>query len=164
MNSNLKKFKTNSVQTMKQPITTHYQGGAVLLEAMIAILIFSFGILAISGLQGAMVKNVTESNYRAEAAYIVQQQIGRMWASPATFACVSAAGMAANGAGPSAGSCTAATYNGETIDVSARLPGGSLVVTRSPNTNTFQFDLTWTTPGDANIHRFISNASIDANL
>jgi type IV pilus assembly protein PilV len=140
-----------------------YQQGAVLLEAMIAILIFSFGILAISGLQGAMVKNVTESNYRAEAAYIVQQQIGLMWTSPDTYVCVSAAGASAAAVSP-VGSCSAATYNGETIDVSARLPNGSLVVTRTPNTNTFEFDLTWLTPGDANTHRFITNASIDANL
>ncbi len=142
----------------------HYQAGAVLLEAMIAIIIFSFGILAIAGLQGAMVKNITESNYRAEAAYIVQQQIGRMWASPATFVCTSAVGAAAASAGASAGACAASTYNGETIDVSGRLPSGSLVVTRAPNTNTFEFDLTWLTPGDPNIHRFISNASIDANI
>ena len=141
-----------------------HQDGAILLEAMIAILIFSFGILAIVGLQGAMVKNVTESNYRAEAAYIVQQQIGRMWASPATYVCISSAGAAAATAAASAGSCAAATYNGETIDVSARLPNGSLLVTRAPNTNTFEFDLTWLTPGDANTHRFITNASIDANL
>ena len=58
------------------------QKGAVLLEALIAILIFSFGILAISGLQGVMMKNAADATYRAEAAYIVQQQLGAMLSNP----------------------------------------------------------------------------------
>ena len=60
----------------------HAQQGAVLLEALIAVLIFSFGILAISGLQGAMIKNTADATFRAEASYIVQQRIGEMLAYP----------------------------------------------------------------------------------
>ena len=63
-----------------------YQKGAVLLEAMIALLIFSFGILAISGLQGAMMKNVTNATYRAEASYLVQQMVGNMLIYPLKLA------------------------------------------------------------------------------
>lgn len=58
------------------------QKGAVLLEALIAVLIFSFGILAISGLQGAMMKNTADATYRSEAAYVVQQQLGLMLSNP----------------------------------------------------------------------------------
>lgn len=61
------------------------QKGSVLLEALIAILIFSFGILAISGLQGAMMKNTADATYRAEASYIVQQYLGSMIANPYGF-------------------------------------------------------------------------------
>ncbi len=60
----------------------HTQQGAVLLEALIAVLIFSFGILAISGLQGAMMKNTADATFRAEASYIVQQKIGEMLSKP----------------------------------------------------------------------------------
>jgi len=59
------------------------QKGAVLLEALIAILIFSMGILAIAGLQAAMVKNTSDAKYRSDAAFIAQQALGRMWADPA---------------------------------------------------------------------------------
>lgn len=58
------------------------QQGAVMLEALIAVLIFSFGILAISGLQGAMMKNTADATFRAEASYIVQQKISEAQAQP----------------------------------------------------------------------------------
>lgn len=44
------------------------QAGVVLLEALVAILIFSFGILGLIGLQAASIKNLTESQFRVEAA------------------------------------------------------------------------------------------------
>ena len=50
------------------------QQGAVLIEAMVAILIFSLGVLAIVGLQANMIKNVADSKYRSEASYIAQSQ------------------------------------------------------------------------------------------
>lgn len=58
------------------------QQGVVLLEAMIAILIFSFAVLGIVGLQAAMVKNTSESKFRAQAGLIAQQRIAAMWADP----------------------------------------------------------------------------------
>lgn len=58
------------------------QKGSVLLEALIAILIFSFGILAISGLQGAMMQNTADATFRSEASYIVQQELGRLLTNP----------------------------------------------------------------------------------
>lgn len=63
------------------PSTVHQQG-SVLLEALIAILIFSFGILAITGLQAAMMKNTADATYRAEAAYVVQQRLGQILINP----------------------------------------------------------------------------------
>ena len=46
------------------------QRGVVLIEALVAILIFSVGILAIVGLQANMIKNTAEAKYRSEASYI----------------------------------------------------------------------------------------------
>lgn len=61
------------------------QKGIVLLEALIAVLIFSFGLLALAGLQAAMVKNTTDAKYRADAAFLAQQRLGLMWANPANL-------------------------------------------------------------------------------
>lgn len=70
---------------MKRDTKIHMQSsqqGVVLLEALIAVLIFSIGILAISGLQGTMIKNTSDAKYRADAAFIAQQRLGAMWANP----------------------------------------------------------------------------------
>ena len=55
------------------------QKGVMLLEALLAILIFSIGILAIIGMQAAAVRSVADSKYRADAAYLANQIIGDMW-------------------------------------------------------------------------------------
>lgn len=60
------------------PRRIEHQQGAMLLEALIALLIFAFGILAIVGLQAAAVKNVSESQYRVEAAMWADTLIGQM--------------------------------------------------------------------------------------
>jgi len=49
--------------------------GVMLIEALIAILIFSIGILAVVGMQGVAIKNVTESKYRSEAAFLANELI-----------------------------------------------------------------------------------------
>ncbi len=58
------------------------QQGAILLESLIAMLIFSMGILALVGLQAAMVSNTSGAKYRSEANYIAQQKLGELWADP----------------------------------------------------------------------------------
>jgi type IV pilus assembly protein PilV len=55
------------------------QEGVMLIEALIAILIFSIGILAVVGMQGVAIKNVTESRSRSEAAYLAQRLLAQMW-------------------------------------------------------------------------------------
>ncbi len=60
------------------------QNGAFLLEAMVAILIISFGILGIVGLQARSLKAVGEAQYRGEAAFYAETLAGRMWAHDPT--------------------------------------------------------------------------------
>jgi type IV pilus assembly protein PilV len=55
-----------------------------LLEVMIAILIFSFGILGLMGLQAASISNSSASRYRTEASFLANQLIGELWANRAT--------------------------------------------------------------------------------
>ena len=53
---------------------------------MVAILLFSIGVLAVAGLQASMLRNTTDSKYRADASYIAQQRIALLWADPANTA------------------------------------------------------------------------------
>lgn len=57
------------------------QQGSVLLEALLAILIFSIGILALVGMQATTISNVADAKYRADASFLADQIIGVMWAS-----------------------------------------------------------------------------------
>lgn len=56
------------------------QSGFLLIEALIAVLIFSFGILALVALQAVVVKEVGEAKFRMEATQFTNQLIGQMWA------------------------------------------------------------------------------------
>jgi len=76
---------------MKKPqkLRRDSQSGAMLLEALIAILIFSLGILAVIGLQAQSIRNSAESKYRSDASFLANQLIGRMWADRANLAAYS---------------------------------------------------------------------------
>jgi len=55
------------------------QGGVALLEALIGILIFSIGILAVVGMQATAIRTVTDSKYRSEAAFLASQLMTQIW-------------------------------------------------------------------------------------
>ena len=66
--------------------TPKSQNGVILIEALIGILIFSIGILALIGMQAAAMKNTTDAKYRSEAAFLANQIIGQMWVDRANLA------------------------------------------------------------------------------
>lgn len=70
---------TNSLMSKKQ-------GGALLLEALIAMLLFSLGILSLVGLQATAVANVSEAKYRADASFLANQLIGQIWVNRTNLA------------------------------------------------------------------------------
>ena len=51
----------------------------MLLEAMIGILIFAMGILALIGLQARAISSTTDANYRSQASFLVSDIIGQIW-------------------------------------------------------------------------------------
>jgi type IV pilus assembly protein PilV len=60
-------------------IRRNVQQGVMLLEALVGILIFSIGILAVVGMQAMAVKTVAESKYRMDASFLANEVIGEMW-------------------------------------------------------------------------------------
>lgn len=56
------------------------QQGSILLEALIAFLIFSMGILGVIGLQATAISNTLDARYRSDAAFLANQIIAQMWA------------------------------------------------------------------------------------
>jgi len=61
------------------------QRGVMLIEALVAVLVFIVGVLGIIGLQAKMVTNVSETKYRSDAAYLANQIVGRMWVDQANL-------------------------------------------------------------------------------
>jgi type IV pilus assembly protein PilV len=62
------------------------QQGVMLLEALMGILIFSIGILAILGMQGVAMRTTIDAKYRSEAGFLANEVIGTMWVDQANLA------------------------------------------------------------------------------
>lgn len=63
---------------MRAPHTVR-QHGVMLIEALLAILIFSIGILAVVGMQSVAIKDVAQSKYRSEAGFLADELMAQMW-------------------------------------------------------------------------------------
>ena len=58
--------------------TKRGQSGVVILEALIAVLIFSIGILGLVGTLSTSVSNASEAQYRTEAAFLAESLIAEL--------------------------------------------------------------------------------------
>ena len=109
------------------PVTTAYQvprhpdRGSALVEVLVSVLLFSVGILGLVRLLGTAVKDAGEIEYRAQAATIADEQIGRMWLDRSQLA----------------------TYVGNTTV--AQLPSGTRTV--AVNGNVVTVTIGWQPPG-----------------
>lgn len=115
------------------------QKGVVLLESLIAILIFSLGVLALAGLQSAMIKNTDDAKYRAEATFAAQQKLGEIWINESGFVNLADYVVA-----------------GEPV---SQLPNGSRSVAVDPN-RVVTVTVNWTMPGGSQ-HTYTANARIE---
>jgi len=59
------------------------QKGSYLLEALVAILIFAFGVLGLVGIVAGSIRATNDARYRAEAANLANAIVGQMWATAA---------------------------------------------------------------------------------
>lgn len=109
--------------------------GSALLEALIGILIFSMGILAIIGLQAASVKNTADAKDRTEASFYSNQILGKMWVDQSNLASYIVTDQAISG-----------------------LPNGKRTVT--VNGTLVTITITWQPPGSAATHRYVAAAEI----
>ena len=136
------------------------QRGGFLLEALVALLIFSFGMVAIIGLHGRAVQHVNEAQYRAEASSLAQATIAAMRTSdPATLA--ERYDAAAGGSDYRA-----------LLDQTKRLPGVTdrrnapdVTISAGPSDTSREVGLTvyWEVAGNSTVHRHAVNAVVAGN-
>jgi type IV pilus assembly protein PilV len=125
------------------------QRGVLLLEALIGLLIFSIGILAMVAMQATAISQVTDAKYRTEASTLADRMIGTIWANKGTNISTLSAAWAteiSGGAVPLLPNATGA--NAPTVVVS----GNQVTVT-----------VRWQAPGAANPSNHIAIAYFDFN-
>jgi type IV pilus assembly protein PilV len=65
------------------PYHSAREAGSALLEALVALLIFSFGVLGLIGILAGSIRATNDARYRAEAANLAHALIGDMWSTAA---------------------------------------------------------------------------------
>jgi type IV pilus assembly protein PilV len=141
------------------------QRGSFVLEALIAILLFAIGILAIIGLQSASIRNTAGAKYRTDASLLANQIIGQMWAADKTNTT-----LVADFCGPlPGGNCAPATtslYPAWANTVSQTLPGVTAGATNAPTisitaNNVATITVFWQAPNDIAAHSYSTVANIN---
>jgi type IV pilus assembly protein PilV len=144
--------------------------GFILLDALVAVLIFSVGIVGMVTLQGSAVQLTSSANYRLNAALAADQVISQMWASGLTTLQTNFNGSKkSGGAGYLAWmnniDCTSSTaMTGCLPGVPDNPPIIQVVpetITNSQNTE-YQVTVTvsWQAPGDSNAHSYVTVTDI----
>lgn len=130
-----------------------------------ALLIMAFGILGIVGLQAQSMRVTNDSEYRAEAVYLANALVGRMWADDL-------AGLKANydssGTGPgyTAFQTAVSVLPGVDIPGSVNLPTVVFDATKAGlSTNSAYVTITvfWQLPGETAPHQYVTSAVVGKN-
>ena len=141
--------------------TSKLQSGVMLLEALIGILIFSLGILALVGMQATAVRATTDARDRTEASNLTSQIVGQMWLDRTNLANYAWDG---SGSPPAAltnwvnqveASLPGAANNSPTVTVGASAALGASVGTE------VEVVVFWQNPTDPNLHQFAMTAYIN---
>ncbi len=130
---------------MKTGRTLKSQAGVMLIEALVAILLFSVGVIAVMGMQAVSIEQVSQAKYRTDASYLANQIVGTMWLDTANLASYATAGYSKRTAWDAV--------------VASTLPQGTgtIAVTNSTVTVT----VNWRTPNDSTTRQFVSIANIN---
>lgn len=143
------------------------QSGSMLLEALIAVLIFSMGILAIVGLQAASIQASSDAKYRTEASFLANQLIGQMWVSNRTSTTLNFYFSSPAGSAYTTWKGTTPTPADGTV--LATLPGAAanppeVIITPSvgptKTSSLVTVKIYWQAPNEAGTHQYIAIAQI----
>ncbi|UCH49936.1 MAG: pilus assembly protein PilV [Betaproteobacteria bacterium] len=141
-------------------VSAKSQSGVMLLEALIGILIFSLGILALVGMQATALRATTDARDRTEASNLASQVVGEMWLDRANLANYVYDG---SGTPPAAlnawvtqveNSLPGAAANHPTVTIGASAMGAAVGTE-------VEVTVFWQNPSDPNLHQFAMTAYIN---
>lgn len=153
---------------MKMPTTPlNLQHGVMLLEALISILIFSMGILAIVALQANSIKLASDSKYRSDANLLANQLIGEMWVAHTSPTFV---GDFSTGGGRYlawVNSSVASTLPTTGVSAPTVTITQTTLAAASTVSSTVNIDIYWSVPGESpgtsSAHRYTTRTQITNN-
>lgn len=123
-------------------------GGAVLVDGLVAILLFSIGILGVLGLQAVAIKQTGNAKYRTDAALYADRLIAQMWSGgKANLATDFSRGGTAFGAWQTqlAGSLPGVDANPPTVS----FDGSQVTIV-----------VNWSSPDDGSVHHYTAVSQI----
>jgi type IV pilus assembly protein PilV len=140
---------SRQLKYLKQPVGRRFQNGVMLLEALIAVLIFSVGLLAVIALQAVAHRELMLSKLRSDASYIADRVMGDLSARDI-------AGVLDGETTYSAVSNAAHAWAKAVTDTKSGLPGGTVNVVKIGSSVTVT--VSWVTPDGP--HRFSQTANL----
>lgn len=151
---------------MKTTYRRQTEAGSALLEALIAIVIFSIGLIGLLGLQSASIKNSIDAKYRSDASYLANQIISQMWVDRSnldTYTHFDGGGLPGPFTGSASGNAKVTAW---LTQIGKLLPGtaanlAQIQVTTVGSTKRVKVTVCWKGPQDQVTHNFVDTAQIN---
>jgi len=125
--------------------------GFALIEALIALLIFTLGTLGLVGLQVSMARANSSAKFRADAAALANDLIGTMWSDAPHIGSYSTS------------ACSAYTPCAAWVGrLQARLPGSSYTIDANGSDGTVAVTIQWKVPEEG-VHTFKTATAVNMN-
>jgi type IV pilus assembly protein PilV len=125
--------------------------GFALIEALIALLIFTLATLGLVGLQVSMARANTSAKFRADAAAMANDLVGTVWADASHLNAYATASC------PSYDLCKA--WVGR---LQARLPSAGYEIVTNGTDGTIKVTIRWTVPEEG-VHTFETATAVNTN-
>lgn len=137
------------------------EGGVAMIETLVAILIFSFGILGIIGLQAASIQQVSEAKYRIDAANLADQLLGQIWSDDHATSLV-AAKYATGGGSATTGYLAWRTQVQNALPGAVANPPTVIVAADAVDAqrSTVTITVRWQSPGSTSVSNYVSTSRI----
>jgi type IV pilus assembly protein PilV len=127
--------------------TLKSQAGVMLIEALVAILLFSVGVVAVMGMQAVSIEQVSQAKYRTDASYLADQIVGKMWLDQSNIPSYATAGYTGRAAWDAV--------------VASTLPNGTGTIV--VNGTLITITINWRLPNETTTRKFVHVANINAS-
>lgn len=129
-------------------ITKKSSSGSALIEALVSVLIFFIGLIALTGLSSQSINMVGQSKARNDASLLASELIGEMWSNVAT---------------PQEFVDTNPQYANWISRVATDLPSGTATVTPNVDDTSVDIVISWVDKKTGANSQYVTRAEINRN-